>query len=70
MGRAIIEKEAYVIMASCDRMGLMLLEPSGLDIFAGHTNLISIFDPLSLLPDLAVSSMEKVLRLDRASILV
>ena len=59
---AIIEKEAYAVKASCERMRWLLGTPDGFNLYTDHNNLIFIFDPLSLVPDLSASSVKKVLR--------
>lgn len=40
----------------------MVAVPEGFDIYTDHNNLIFIFDPLSLMPDLSISAARKVLR--------
>lgn len=40
----------------------MVATPAGFDLYTDHNNLIFIFDPLSLMPDLSLSSVRKVLR--------
>lgn len=59
---SILEKEAYAILATMDRMHWVLATPCGFDLFTDHNNLIFIFDPLSIMPDLSQSSLKKVLR--------
>lgn len=48
-------------MATLDRMHWILATPCGFDLFTDHNNLIFIFDPLSIVPDLSQSSLKKVL---------
>lgn len=59
---SILEKEVYVILATVDRMHWALATTCGFDLFTDHNNLIFIFDPLSIMPDLSQSSLKKVLR--------
>lgn len=59
---SILEKEAYAILATMDRMHWVLASPCGFDLYTDHNNLIFIFDPLSIVPDLSQSSLKKVLR--------
>jgi RNase H-like domain found in reverse transcriptase len=42
---SIIEKEAFAILASCERLDWLLLRPEGFSLFTDHTNLIYIFNP-------------------------
>ena len=62
LGWSILEKEAYAIMATVERMHWLLATPSGFDLFTDHHNLIFIFDPVAVMPDLSQSSVRKVLR--------
>eukprot|EP00178_Gracilaria_changii_P000257 TRINITY_DN1027_c0_g1_i1.p2 TRINITY_DN1027_c0_g1~~TRINITY_DN1027_c0_g1_i1.p2 ORF type:complete len:1106 (+),score=114.18 TRINITY_DN1027_c0_g1_i1:5972-9289(+) len=57
-----LEKEAFAIMATVDRMHWLAATAAGFDLFTDHNNLIFLFDPLSLVPDLSQSSTRKVLR--------
>lgn len=57
-----LEKEAYAIMASIDRMHWLASGSEGFDLFTDHNNLIFIFDPTSLVPDLTVAAIRKVIR--------
>ena len=57
-----LEKEAYAILASLERMHWLVSTPDGFDLYTDHNNIIFIFDPLALKPDLAQSSVKKVLR--------
>ncbi len=59
---AIIEKEAFAVMACCERMRWLLATTDGFDLYTDHNNLIFIFDPLSIIPDLTAGSVRKVLR--------
>lgn len=59
---SILEKEAFAIMATLERPHWMAATPDGFDLYTNHHNLIFIFDPLSLLPDLSASVNRKVLR--------
>jgi len=57
-----LEKEAYAIMATTERMHWILSDSAGFDIYTDHNNLVFIFDPLSVLRDISLSSLKKVLR--------
>jgi len=61
-GWSIFEKEAFAILASCERMRWLLGDPAGFNLYTDHNNLVFIFDPLRYLPDLSASSVRKVLR--------
>jgi hypothetical protein len=43
--RAIVEKEAYAIIASCTRLDWLLHRPDGFSLFTDHHNLIYVFHP-------------------------
>jgi hypothetical protein len=42
---SIIEKEAFAILASCERLDWLLLRPEGFSLFTDHNNLIYVFNP-------------------------
>jgi transposase InsO family protein len=62
LGWSTLEKEAYAVMATLTRMHWLASCPSGFDLFTDHNNLIFLFDPLSVVPDLSQTSLRKVLR--------
>jgi len=62
MGWPIIEKEAYAVIATLDRLHWIAATQSGFDLYTDHRNLIFLFDPLSVVPDLSQTSIRKVLR--------
>ena len=57
-----LEKEAFSIMATIERMHWIASIPTGFDLYTDHNNLVFLFDPLSLAPDLSQSSLRKVIR--------
>lgn len=59
---SILEKEAFAIMATTERMHWLLATPDGFDLYTDHQNLIFLFDPLAIVPDLSQTSLRKVLR--------
>ena len=61
-GWSILEKEAYAILATLDRMYWIAATPDGFDLVTDHNNLIFLFDPLSVMPDMTQTSLRKVLR--------
>jgi len=56
MGWSILEKEAYAVLAILQRMHWLVPTSSGFDLYTDHNNLIFLFDPLSIVPDLAQTS--------------
>jgi hypothetical protein len=58
----IIEKEAYAIMAACDRLSWLLHRPDGFSIFTDHHNLTYIFNPYGHNPGLSSHTAAKLLR--------
>ena len=44
---SVIEKEAYPIVSSCDKLGYVLLRPKGFKMYCDHRNLIHVFAPSS-----------------------
>ena len=62
LGWSILEKEAYAILATLERMHWIAATPSGFDLYTDHNNLIFLFDPLSVVPDLSQTTLRKVLR--------
>ncbi len=59
---SVLEKEAYVLMATLERMHWLPADPKGFDLFTVHNNLIFIFDPTSVAADLSQTTIRKVLR--------
>lgn len=49
-------------MATLDGMQLLETDPLGFDLFTDHSNLIYIFEPTSVNPDLNQTIIRKVLR--------
>ncbi len=49
------------MMASCERILCLLATQLGFNLYTGHNNLIFIFDPVSLISDLSLGSVKKVL---------
>lgn len=43
-------------------MHWVLSNPDGFDIFTDHNNLVFLFDPLSVVPDIYQTTLRKVLR--------
>ena len=50
------------MLASLERMHWLAATSEGLDLFTEHNNLIFLFDPLAVVPDLSQTSLRKVLR--------
>ena len=59
---AVLEKEAYAVMNTIDRMHWLAATPDGFDLYTNHNNLIFLFDPLAVVDDMSQSSLRKVLR--------
>jgi len=62
LGWSTLEKEAFAVLASFERMHWLTATPGGFDLYTDHNNLIFLFDPLSVVPDLSQTSLRKVLR--------
>lgn len=52
LGWSTLEKEAFAVIASLDRMHWMATTSEGLDLYTDHNNLLFIFHLLSLTPEL------------------
>ena len=61
LGWSTIEKEAYAVLASLERLHWLAATPEGFDLYTDHENLIFLFDSLSVVPDLSQTSLRKVL---------
>lgn len=48
-----IEKEAYAIMATIDRMHWLLASSRGFDLYTDYNNLVFLIDPTSIIADLS-----------------
>ena len=57
-----IEKEAFAIMMCTEKMHWLASEPTGFDLYTDHNNLIFLFDPQAIQPDLSQTAIRKVLR--------
>lgn len=57
----ILDKEAFSAMVTLNRMHSFVATSGGVDQFTDHNNLIFIFDPLSVVPDLSQTSVHRVL---------
>ena len=57
-----LEKEAFAIMATVDRMHWILCTSQGFDLYTDHNNPIFILNPLSVIPDLSLPTLRKGLR--------
>lgn len=62
LGWPILEKEACAVLATLTRLHWLASIPHGFDLYTDHNNLIFIFDPLSVVPDLSQNTVRKVLR--------
>lgn len=62
LGWSTLEKEPYAIMATVERMPWLLANSGGFDLFTDHHNLIFLFDPLAVVPDISQTYLRKVLR--------
>lgn len=49
-------------MATIERMHWLASCPEGFDLITDHNNILFIFDPLSLVPDLSQASIRKDIR--------
>lgn len=57
-----IEKEAYTVMATVNRMNWLLADRQGFDLYTDHNNHIYIFDPTSFIADISQTTPRKDLR--------
>ena len=62
LGWAIIEKEAYTVLASLERMHWLVAPPDGFDLYTDHNNLILLLDQLSVVRDLSRTILRRILR--------
>ena len=61
-GWSILEKEAYAILATLERTHGIAATAEGFDLYTDHNNLIFIFDPTAVVPDISQTTLRKVLR--------
>lgn len=57
-----IEKEAFSVLASTERAHWLASTPDGFDLFTDHNNLVFIFDPCAVVPNINQATIRKVLR--------
>lgn len=62
LGWSTLEKEAFAVMNTLDKMHWVVCTTEGFDLYTDHNNLIFLFDPLAVVPDLSQTSLRKVLR--------
>eukprot|EP00180_Rhodochaete_pulchella_P001789 Plantae.Rhodophyta-Rhodochaete_pulchella.ctg26871.p1 GENE.Plantae.Rhodophyta-Rhodochaete_pulchella.ctg26871~~Plantae.Rhodophyta-Rhodochaete_pulchella.ctg26871.p1 ORF type:complete len:224 (-),score=7.69 Plantae.Rhodophyta-Rhodochaete_pulchella.ctg26871:173-844(-) len=62
LGRSTLEKGAYTIMATIERMNWILATADGLDLYNDYHDLVFLFDLLAVVHDLSQTSLRKVLR--------
>lgn len=61
-GWSILEKEAYAKLATLERTHWIAATADGFDLYTDHNNLIFIFDPTAVVPDISQTTLRKVLR--------
>lgn len=62
LGWLAVENEAFVVLASIERSHCLASCSDGFDLYTDHSNMIFIFDPLSVAPNLRQAAVRKVLR--------
>jgi RNase H-like domain found in reverse transcriptase len=58
----IIEKEAYAILASCERLDWLLQRPDGFSLFTDHHKLLYVFNPHGQHSSMSAHSAAKLIR--------
>jgi RNase H-like domain found in reverse transcriptase/Reverse transcriptase (RNA-dependent DNA polymerase)/Integrase core domain/Integrase zinc binding domain/Chromo (CHRromatin Organisation MOdifier) domain len=58
----IIEKEAYAILTSCERMAWLLQRPEGFSLYTDHRNLVYVFNPYGAPSHLSAHTAAKLIR--------
>ena len=54
-----MENEAFSVMATIERLHRLASTTDGFDLYPDHNNIVFIFDPLSLVPDLSQAAVQK-----------
>lgn len=62
LGWSTLEKGAFAILARLDRIHWLCAGPQGFVLYTEHNNLIFLFNPLMVVPDLSQTALRKVLR--------
>ena len=57
-----MEKEAFAVLASIEKSHWLASCADRFDLYTDHNNLIFIFDPLAVMPDIGQAALRKVLR--------
>lgn len=57
-----IEKEAFAVLATTERSHWLASTPAGFDLYTDHNNLVFIFDPCAVVPNINQATIRKVLR--------
>jgi hypothetical protein len=59
---AIVEKEAYAIVISCERLDCLLQRPDGFSLYPDHHNLLYVFNPYGRNPSVSAHTAAKLIR--------
>lgn len=62
LGWSTFEKESYAVLTSVEGSHWLAAFPAGFGLFTDHNNLIFIFDPAAVTPDIGQGALRKVLR--------
>ena len=62
LGWSTIEKEAFAAIATIERLHWIAATSAGFDLHTDHNNLVFLFDPLAVVPDMSQTTARKVLR--------
>lgn len=62
LGWSILEKEAYTVIATLERMHWIAETPNGFYLYTDHNNLIFIFDPLAVVANFSQVALRKIFR--------
>lgn len=55
-------KEAYAVLATLQHMHWLAATPADFELYTDPNNLIYLFDPLSIVPEMSQTTHRKVLR--------
>lgn len=59
---SVLQIESFAVMNTLDRMYWVVATPEVFEVYTDHNNLIFLFDPLAVVPDMSQTTLRKVLR--------
>lgn len=62
LGWSTLGKKAFAVLAALERLHWLAACPASFDLFTDRNNLMFLFDPVAVMPDIEEAALRKVLR--------